>query len=228
MSDTEVPERADSVDVAVTAEHRIVLDAVKHRLTELSSRDQEVLLSSFEEEPARSRLESVRLAVARHRARNRLRLLLDGLVGWVALLWARRGRVWSAPAEAIAYAAVPTAACLVISIAAWTPPANQQIEVAHGSIATAEIAPRPVSRSAASAMPHRTDTGRDGRSGGPATSPPSAARPINIVVTKPDGQPANAFVRPKEPSDHLWCFTPPPVTGQGTRCVDSPVKVPTP
>ena len=110
----------------MAAEHRVVLGAVRNRLPELSARDQEVLLSSFHDEPSTSRRESVRIAVARHRARNRLRVLMDGLAGSAILLWVRRNRVWSAPVEAISYAAMPTAACVLITIGAWSGISNDR------------------------------------------------------------------------------------------------------
>src|SRR4051812_25846034 len=107
LSDDEVPERADAVDVAMAAEHRVVLSVVRDRLPDMSESDREVLLSNFHDGPAHPRRESVRIAVARHRARNRLRLLLEGLAGTAIFGWIRRNRVWTAPAEAISYAAVP-------------------------------------------------------------------------------------------------------------------------
>src|SRR5207244_12906079 len=78
--------------------------------------DRAVLLSSSRDGPVRPRLESVRLAVARHRARNRLRALLEGLAAPVLALWARRSRYWSTPAEAMAAVATPAATCLLMSM----------------------------------------------------------------------------------------------------------------
>ena len=91
LSADEVPDRADHVDVAQAAENRIVLTAVTNSFKDLPARDQAVLLEGFEIGPPVSRGESVRVAVARHRARNRLRGLLNGLAAPVVAFIARRG-----------------------------------------------------------------------------------------------------------------------------------------
>jgi DNA-directed RNA polymerase specialized sigma24 family protein len=227
LSDDELPDRADTIDVAMAAEHRVVLGAVRNRLPELSSRDQEALLSGFHDEPVSSRRESVRVAVARHRARNRLRVLLDGLAGAAILGWARRNRLWAAPAEAISYAAIPVVACVMISVGALGGAANPPTRGAAPQ-------PQPVAYAiSTSAAPmatapevvHRAQEDRE-------ISPPSRPSPAPelqdpaVIVNEPDGHQTSAGLRDKEVSDHLWCLTPPPEAGQATRCVDTPVTLP--
>jgi hypothetical protein len=228
LSDGELPDRADTVDVAMAAEHRVVLGAVRNRLPELSARDQEVLLSSFHDEPVPSRRESVRLAVARHRARNRLRGLLDGLAGSAIFLWVRRNRVWSAPVEAMSYAAVPAAACLLITVGAWTAPSRHPVNDAAPRLETAAqvIAVLP-----APEAPHGTPSaGTSPRAGTsqPPSRPPSdpVVRPPYFIVDEPAGNQTRAGVRHKEESDHLWCATSPSLSGPETRCLDWPVTLP--
>ena len=227
LSDAEIPERPDTVDVAAVTEHRIAFENVKLRLAELSARDQEMLLSSFHDEPVHSRRESVRIAVARHRARNRLRALLDGALGGLLVLWGRRSRVWSAPAEAIAYAAVPTVACLIITVGSWT-------AVSHGgridSVPQARAASEMASPPATQRAPVSTPLDRQGQpDAGPAGTPPRAPapalRPAGVSVPEPGGGAGSAELRPGRSSEPIWCLTPPPATGGTTQCVDAPITV---
>ena len=230
FSDEELPDRPDPVDVAMAAEHRVVLGAVRTRLPELSKRDQEMLLSSFHDEAARGRRESVRIAVARHRARNRLRLLLDGLAGGAILSWIRRNRLWSAPADAISYAAAPTAASLFITVSALTGVAADQSNAAA-------VLPKPAAQLVA--VPSDSITPVEDPADAPApsgreTPPQSAPRsPAPPLVEDPDvtidegglGQ-TRAGTRDKQESDHFVCLTSPSMSGPETRCLDSPVTLP--
>jgi hypothetical protein len=192
------------------------------------------LLSGFRDEPAENRRESVRIAVARHRARNRLRLLLDGLAGGALLAWARRRRVWSAPAEAISYALVPTAAYLLITVGAWTGGAQvQPRESASGATLASQpraVLSSPVATPAATAPVGAVSVQPRSRVETGPTQGPSTGVPLpdaHLSVPKPGNeQPARVDVRDKQPSDHLWCLTPPPEVGQPTSCVDSPVPLP--
>jgi len=228
LSDDELPDRADTIDVAMAAEHRVVLGAVRTRLPELSLRDQAVLLSTFHDEPSANRRDSVRVAVARHRARNRLRLLMDGLAGSPIVLWLRRNRMWSVPVEAISYAAAPTAACLLITVGAWSGLSNDR---ANGVPLKSSPTVQSVSIVPTSTVPRLT-----GPTGPLPTepSPPSTPRPVAapivpdhpyVIAQDPTGE-TRAGVRDKEPMDHLWCVTTPSLSGLETRCFDSPVPLP--
>jgi hypothetical protein len=227
LSDDELPDRPDTIDVAMAAEHRVVLSAVRNRLPELSARDQEALLSSFHDDPASSRRESVRIAVARHRARNRLRVLMDGLAGSAILLWVRRSRVWSAPVEAISYAALPTAACVLITIGAWSGLSNDR---RNGLPSDALPAAEVVSVASMPSAPPVDGPGAIQPGQGPSHSTPHpVSAPIvqdpSVVTQDPTGE-TRAGVRDKGEADHLWCVTSPSLAGPETRCVDSPVKLP--
>lgn len=227
LSEFEVPDRIDPVDVAAAAEHRVVLDAVQQRFPELSPRDQQALLSSFTETPARTRLESVRLAVARHRARTRLRALLNGLAAPILVLWARRNRLWSAPAESIAYAAAPAAACLLMGAVALTGTTAPHVGEARGAAPIAAT-----SSAVPVAQPPAPDLGRSAttpiatktRSEDPEPAEPRhAVPPGGVSLGTPNGNRATADVRPQAEDDELACVTPPPVASSpGTVCIQQP------
>jgi DNA-directed RNA polymerase specialized sigma24 family protein len=231
LSDDELPDCADTVDVAAAAEHRVVLGVVKHRLRELSVHDQEALLSTFSDEPAATRRDSVRVAVARHRARNRLRILLDGLAGSSIILWIRRCRVSSAPVEAISYATAQAAACVLITIGAWTGLSDQST---NGSASQPLPVAHIVSTSPMPAAPTPSALGGTQEESGASRPTPASPRPsvpalldTGVAVSEPNsGHSARVDSREKGESDHLWCLTPPPDAGQPTRCFDSPVKLP--
>jgi hypothetical protein len=196
-------------------------------MTELSARDQQVLRSSLEPEPAPDRRESVRLAVARHRARKRLRVLLDGLAGSATLWWGRRSRLWSASAEAMASAAVPVAAGVLITIAGWSAPSHEQLDrsVARARPPQLELSVHDLSTPTTGPTPVAT---------GSAGSSPTASSPAdtsalipNTVITLPgaDGDQGRVGIRPKQDTDHVACVTPPPTLGQPTQCFDPPFSV---
>jgi hypothetical protein len=232
LSDDELPDRADTVDVAMAAEHRFVLGEVQSRLPELSARDQAMLLSTFHDAPGSDRRESVRVAVARHRARNRLRVLLDGLAGSAILAWARRNRVWSAPVEAISYAVVPATACVLVALGVWsgqvgTGPSDAAYQPL--SAATAVSAPTAASVAPTSLLDGSGGGEREGPSGSPrhpVVDTPTLHGPY-LIIAEPAGGETRAGVRPTEETDHLWCVTTPSLSGRETRCFDSPVTVPT-
>jgi DNA-directed RNA polymerase specialized sigma24 family protein len=231
LSTEELPDRADTIDVATAAEHRVVLRAVRTRLPELSESDQAALLSSFDDEPATSRRESVRVAVARHRARRRLRILLDGLAGSAILGWLRRNRLWSAPVEAISYAAVPAAACVMITVCAWSGAAPSNASAVASTARSAPVAATYVAAAEAPTATLSTGAGHDTRPPPPPSAPPSAPNgpAVNgpyIVVEDPTGEQTRAGFRPGQASDPLWCVTAPSLSGPETRCVDSPVPLP--
>lgn len=216
VSDLEPPERADPIDVAQAAEHRIVLSAVTDRFKELSERDQAVLLASFDEQPATNRRESVRVAVARHRARDRLRGLLNGLAAPVLAFVVRR-RWRSAPLEAFVSTAAPALACLAVTAGGI-----------GGASGVAHAQPRdPVPVSAVIAMPEVTPPPRPASS--PATEVADTA-PVSegpaqnwsIALPGPPGQPTGIKSRPRQESDHLACVTLPSLAGPATTCVDPP------
>src|SRR5947199_406953 len=80
------------------------------------------------------------MAVARHRARNRLRSLLDGLAAPVLGLWARRGRWRSARVEAFASSVTPAFACLALTVTSLgvMPPVSGSTQsnlTAHAAVA---------------------------------------------------------------------------------------------
>ena len=217
----EVPDRADHVDVAQAAEHRIVLSAVTTRFKELSERDQAVLLASFGDQQTSNRVEAVRLAVARHRARNRLRGLLNGLAAPVVAFLVRRGRFRSAQLQAFASTAAPAFACFALTLGAVvgpTPaPQSQPRPVSALSVASAA----PASHEATAPPVVVAPTGERVRASTPTTPPPTGLAGGVQIVAAP-GQPTSAGFRPKQATDHVACLTVPSLTGPRTACVDAP------
>src|SRR4051812_4713332 len=84
---------AVGADVATTVENRMVAEAVVSALLQLSASDQHAITAPFRpvERPA-SRKEYIRSAVRRHRARQRLMALCEGLLGIGAWVWRRLGQ----------------------------------------------------------------------------------------------------------------------------------------
>jgi DNA-directed RNA polymerase specialized sigma24 family protein len=85
---------ADAQDVHRVVEGRLMVARVGRALRELSEADRETLLRTLRDDdtaPPASRRDSTRLAVQRHRARNRLDALLAGslsiMLGFVRGLW---------------------------------------------------------------------------------------------------------------------------------------------
>ena len=218
ISDGELPDRADHVDVQQAAEHRIVLSAVTTRFKDLSERDRAVLLASFDEQPVPSRSEAVRLAVARHRARSRLRGLLDGLAAPVAAFAARRWRWRSAHVEALAASAAPALACLALSVGTFAVPTPN---IRTGPRAVAIVAAVPE----AQATP-ATSVTADKPAHASVRSEELPAAPIRNDIVRlpptPDGKPTEVGSRPRQATDHLACATLPSLTGPAKTCVDPP------
>lgn len=97
-------------DVEHEVERRIALSKVlKHWLT-LRPLDQAALLDGMYADGNEDRGEAVKLAVRRHRARQRLRVLAEGVFGWSGITFAiRRIRNVTSATPAAALAAVPVA-----------------------------------------------------------------------------------------------------------------------
>ena len=220
LSGTEVPEVADHIDVAQTAEHRIVLSAVTSRLKDLSERERAVLLSAFDDEAAASRLESVRLAVVRHRARNRLRGLLNGLLTPViAFVVRRRGR--SGQLEAFVSTAAPALACFALTLGTF------------GALTVTER-PLPSVDAVATAaddvgMPTLAESSATSRHDAvppqhwlPVAKPEPREISTGIRLDEPGGHSTEFGTRPTEDSDHLACATLPSLNGPVTTCADPP------
>lgn len=217
VSGNELPERADHVDVAQAAETRIVLSAVTTRFKELSERDRAVLLAGLDEQPSQTRLESVRTAVARHRARNRLRGLLNGLAAPVVAFIVRR-RWRSAHAEAFVSTAGPALACFALTVGAvgGVPP---QSPVQPATVIAASISPSAPVIAVAGPTGSAPSTAGTQHTASP-TLPPAGTTGVRIEAVP--GQPTRADVRPKQASDHLWCVTLPSLSGPATTCLDTP------
>lgn len=85
----EVPDTAAAYSIEDSVLARLELQAVGQALLQLNSRDRALVLD-HDRGPAGDRRAQVRDAVARHRARERLRALVDGVGAWLGGLTVRR------------------------------------------------------------------------------------------------------------------------------------------
>ena len=224
----EVPDRADHVDVAQIAEHRMALSAVTTRFKDLSERDRAVLLASFDEQPTPNRVEQVRLAVARHRARSRLRSLLDGVAAPVAAFAARRWRWRTLRAEPFVVTAAPAVLFVAMSVGAFSPSAGVGPPLPAVTTARpvrAAAADAPASSTATSTSTVRPSSVTQGHTAASTTSSPTDGSVRVHVGPGLSPYPTDAKVRDRQPSDHLACVTLPSLTGPSTTCVDPPAGV---
>jgi len=222
----EVPDRADHVDVAQIAEHRMALSAVTTRFKDLSERDRAVLLASFDEQPTPNRVEQVRLAVARHRARSRLRSLLDGVAAPVAAFAARRWRWRTVRAEPYVVTAAPAVLFVAMSVSAFagsTGVGPTPLPVVTARPVQAAAAEVPASSTSTSTVPAWSVT--QAHTAVPTPSSPTDGSVRVHVAPGLSPYPTDAKVRDRQPSDHLACVTLPSLTGPSTTCVDPPTGV---
>lgn len=192
-------------DVAGEVADRMELQRAFRGIARLRPADREAIMAAVAAEPVapRNRKEAVRLAVRRHRARNRLALVLEQLAIWpFAWRWTRpsRGTV------AVALAAVPIGLPLVLGLrppgpaGTTTPPAPPPAAASRTS-PFADVAQAP-----ATAVPEPA---------GPAPAVPRAARaattpspraPI-VEVEAPNGVAGATFTgRDREEDDGTVCL----------------------
>ena len=206
----------------------MALSAVTTRFKDLSERDRAVLLASFDEQPTPNRVEQVRLAVARHRARSRLRSLLDGVAAPVAAFAARRWRWRTLRAEPFVVTAAPAVLFVAMSVGAFSPstgvgPPLPAVTTARPVRAAAADAP--ASSTATSTSTVRPSSVTQGHTAASTTSSPTDGSVRVHVGPGLSPYPTDAKVRDRRPSDHLACVTLPSLTGPSTTCVDPPAGV---
>jgi DNA-directed RNA polymerase specialized sigma24 family protein len=223
VSQFDLPDRPDHVDVAQAAEHRIVLSAVTTRFKELSERDREALLTTFDDPVASTRRESVRVAVARHRARTRLRQLLEGLAAPVGAFIGRR-RWHATPRQELVATTAPVLTCIALAVSTVIGGPSQEAtrpvdvpQVTAVTIPSAVPAPAGAPTVPSAAKEKATTTHS-------APPPPTTASGVtaDVQVDDPAGKSTNVGTRPRRPDDHLACFTLPSTSGLVTTCVDPP------
>src|SRR4051794_16996788 len=199
VSQFDLPDRPDHVDVAQAAEHRIVLSAVTTRFKELSERDREVLLTSFDEPVSSSRREAVRVAVARHRARTRLRQLLEGLAAPVAAFIARR-RWRTSPRQELLATTAPVLTCVALAVTTVIGPRPHEATAPAPPRATAATLalPRPAPAGAApgtvAVAPPPKDPVTRRRAPDPALDPGTGVT-AGVHVDEPAGQSTHVETR---------------------------------
>lgn len=211
---------ASDEDVEDRVEARLLAERVLVCLPALSDADQAALLDS--PRPAGDRREAVRLAVRRHRARQRLLALVEaaGVVLGIALR--RLGR----PSTAVPV----TAALLVVAMGVHSPlPSVSDVPPISVDVDTG--GPTASEADAGSAVPTATR---------PSSVVPAAAvvvevdvdvvppirhlpdwRGREVIVPSPTGSGGTAGIRPKDESEPLACAD--TVVG-GHRCLDAAVS----
>lgn len=197
-------------------EFRHVLGTVTTAMASLTEQERASLQPRPAEAPT-DRASQVRSAVARHRARYRLRLL----VGPFAALGAQIVRVTRRSAPAVAASgALAAAAVLSVTLGGLDHGGSTAPAAGHGWRHLAPAAPttaggparRTRSRPASPAVPARR--------GGPA-SPPPAVRTGIAHVNGPAQSGAALSQRPSTPSDGLLCLQDPTL---GNLCIPQPPR----
>ena len=221
LDDAPPPERSYG-DVHSAIESRLTLDAIHDALPKLSSQDRDAILSGLDTDQGSgslSRKEAVRLNVQRHRARERLRLLLGGLAGVLGWCWRRRPHTKT---TVTAFAAVPV---LCVTLAFTLPSVGRdnpgRLEPSSTTRDTAS-APEPATVRAGREwvpsekvqqqpveIPHPRVTARSG---------PGAVTPV-AELKPPAGDPVWVAQRERRANDPLVCVM---VDYRNVACVDQP------
>jgi DNA-directed RNA polymerase specialized sigma24 family protein len=214
LDDPGATERPATVDVAREVAHRIELQRAFRGIAKLRPADREALIDAVAAEPVvpRSRQEAVRLAVRRHRARNRLAVVLEQLAAWAAA-----ARLLARPRRFAALALVPAAVAVPLLVQAGLPH-HRSIDLAPERVAPAAMYPpdaaawlrtaadaaRPTAarRAARTAAAHH----RAGTPGAASTGP-STEQHVSVTAPGTDIH-AKAGREPRPPGQHhVFCLT---------------------
>jgi hypothetical protein len=172
-------------------EHRDAVRAVLGAIGELTEDQREALLGV---EVPSGRRAAVRVNVRRHRARRLLLAMVDGFVGLVVWLRARRTAVRSAPVLSVSAASLFLVASLVTRIpdshSSVSVAGSRVVAVGAATVASTAAVRVPSPMSAAAAVPA-------GPEAGPRASPHPVAGAVvaSVAVETPTGRPATAAVR---------------------------------
>jgi hypothetical protein len=226
LSPDPVPELHATDDVGNTVENRVMLAAVRLQMDHLSETDRRALLSGLQDHETLTRRESVRQSVARHRARNRLRAMLDGTAGLAGFVWLRR-RSASVSRWQVALSLAPVLSVALLTPLLHTPAPPATTTISAGSTTASAftagsaveppgaVGPAPVPASPRSHVPPPPATRNL-----PA-APPVAVPTIEAGVPTPRGD-AIVGMRPKTEADALLCVS----VRKETTCVESPITAP--
>jgi hypothetical protein len=215
----ESPDRPATTDVAGEVEARMLLESVIRCLARLSTRDQTAVLSGLEHKRTDCRATQIRLAVARHRARNRLRHLLGGPGGALGWLWLRRPRA--------------RVARLVLAVAVLAPSVwlidmrDQKSDVGRPPQQVSVIPPNasPLLRgsSATATAPKRVESAPKSEAVPPGSHATAGAAgaipPVHVDLVPTSYGRGHVAIRPARPDDHLLCLS---IPDQPDRCADAP------
>ena len=227
-----VPDRQSGANVALAVEHRTALEAVGRGLRAMSAIDRRAVLDQLSGTvPTLTRQQSARLAVRRHRARSRLLLLTQGLLGVLGWLASRRRQITVPRTGLVAAIGAPVVLVAVVLLPSVGPAPVVGVRmpgpapVTSPAASTTTVAPNvppPVAEPASPApeSPQLTPAR-------PATPDPPAAAgvlpPIEVAVPDPLGGTTVVGGRPREPDDHTLCVELP---GIPLPCLDVPLPLP--
>ena len=217
---------AAGADVAATVEGRMAAAAVVSALGQMSASDRHAIRGAIDAPaapaPSISRREYVKVAVRRHRARQRLMALCEGLLAALTFAWRRIVQ----PAAQLAAAAVPVWLGIMLWSGGLTGEPARPIPDAGAVAMPAGVLPTVMSPAVAGPTGPTTavpaDDGSQERSGLGSARPPATPAPV-AVIRVPAANNAGVRTRPRGHDDHELCAD---TLVAGNRCVDSPALPP--
>jgi DNA-directed RNA polymerase specialized sigma24 family protein len=191
-------------EVSTEVEGRLELAATSRAWSRLSAEDRTAIATASAPPPS-DRRAAVRLAVRRHRARNRLLALIDGAAAFAFFLF-RRGRRVMAGVGAVVVLVPALFAALPFGEEAKQTRSTEPTEMR----AVSDLL---VDRAAQNAPREVTVEPTQGRTRAPSTAPSRVgdqrtyAPSVRVPVPTPEqlDRPAKAWTRPKSPDEPLVC-----------------------
>ncbi|HVV36803.1 MAG TPA: hypothetical protein VHC63_09400 [Acidimicrobiales bacterium] len=210
----DTPDSVAPDDPSLAAELRLRVEKLGGLVSGLSLADYNALVAV----PASGldRRDATRLAVRRHRVRAKLLRMLEGAAA--AAAWLRRRGRRPSRGNVVAAATVPPA--LLLSLAVLLPHAMPLPEPAASNPGTVAETIRIDAPSPPTTPAHalaRVNTSR--RS--PAAPPGTGLPRVDLAHPGPFGD-GHAWIRPKEPDDHLACAH---LAVGGALCVEAPAQL---
>ena len=208
-------------DVAGEVADRLELQRALRAIATLRPADRAAIIDAVAAEPSvpRDRQEAVRLAVRRHRARNRLAVVLEQLAAWVTGLFAGsrllvRGERRGPAIAALVPAAVAIPFMVTFGPAAPTPTPTRP----PAAVAPAESGEEPRATNVAARSAIRpADVKSVAPEGRRTTRPVTTARPAPkqaVDVDGPGGIGVRAGTDQRRPDDRLACLNNVPAVGR--------------
>lgn len=206
--DSALSDGASSADASRQAVHRAQLGEVSAGMARLTPDQRAAIVSGVLGDEASTRTDATRVAVARHRARARLREWTDGLAaGLAGLRWRLRGILGDAQSALAGFAAYAAAAGLMFPAPASAPPKAALVASVREVSLVAPAAGASSRRSVlALARPMPPSSSRASSASARGHEPPWKADHAVAAVPLPDGhQPFIVGTRQNQADDSLVC-----------------------